>query len=186
MAKKPEQPKEVVRLVDYSKNLDAAIVQVEKDGIKLKHKIHNVALSIVTAWGKGQIKEQEPADYFNKLAKASGYHGKALANWISLKLPLKFSDENDKWYVPADAKVNGDTFKACRDEPFWEVSPPQEAKPTDFTGMLYALLNKNAKAQAEDVMKKKAEKGITDKVIPTDVARKIREVLAQAGISEAE
>ena len=184
---KKDTPKEVVRLVDYSKNLDAAILQVEKDGIKLKHKIHNVALSIITAWGKGQIKDQEPADYFNKLVNAAGYHGKALANWLDLKLKgkLAFSEETDKWYVMADAKVNGDTFKSCRDEPFWEVSPPQEAKPTDFTGMLYALLNKNAKAQTEDVMKKRAEKGITDKVIPADVARKIREVLAKAGITEA-
>ena len=106
MAKK-DTPKEVVRLVDYSKNLDAAILQVEKDGIKLKHKIHNVALSIITAWGKGMIKDQEPADYFNKLAKASGYHAKALGNWMGLKLKgkLAFSEENDKWYVPADAKV---------------------------------------------------------------------------------
>lgn len=186
MVKKVE--KEEVRFTDYSKDLSGAILAVKKDGIKLKHKIHNIALSIITAWGKGMIKDQEPADYFNKLASAAGYHGKALANWISVKLKgkLAFSDENDKWYVMADAKVNGDDFKACRDEPFWEISPPQEAKPTDFTGMLYALLNKNAKAQSEDVLKKKAEKGITDKVIPTDVARKIREVLAQAGISEAE
>ena len=109
---KNDTPKEVVRLVDYTKNLDAAILQVEKDGIKLKHKIHNVALSIITAWGKGMIKDQEPADYFNKLANAAGYHGKALANWIGMKLPLAFSDENDKWYVPADAKVIGDTFKS--------------------------------------------------------------------------
>ena len=49
MAAKNDTPKEVVRLVDYSKNLDAAILQVEKDGIKVKHKIHNVALSIIMA-----------------------------------------------------------------------------------------------------------------------------------------
>ena len=39
MAKKPVEPKEVVRLVDYSKDLSAAILQVKKDGIKLKHKL---------------------------------------------------------------------------------------------------------------------------------------------------
>lgn len=195
--KQTASTKEIVRLVDYSKNLDAAILQVEKDGIKLKHKIHNVALSIITAWGKGNIKDQEPADYFNKLAAAAGYHGKAVANWLevfstsglgkdSVKLPIAFSDENDKWYVLPEAKVNGLTFTAARDNPFFEVSPPADPKPTDFAGMLYALLNKNSKAQTEDVLKKKAAAGITDKVIPVDVARKIREVLAQSGISEAE
>lgn len=185
MAKKTEVTKEVVRLVDYSKNLDAAIIQVEKDGIKLKHKIHNVALSIVTAWGKGMIKDQEPADYFNKLANAAGYHGKALGNWMELKLKgkLAFSEENDKWYVMADAKVNGDTFKSCRDEPFWEVSPPPSYEPTNFQALLEALLAKNAKASdPEAIAKRKAKaekegKEYKDNLIPLDTVRSIRKML---------
>lgn len=174
MAKKVT-PKEVVRLVDYSKNLDAAILQVEKDGQKLKHKIHNVALSIITAWGKGQIKDQEPADYFNKLANAAGYHGKALANWLDLKLKgkLAFSEETDKWYVMADAKVNGDDFKACRDEPFWEVSPPPKPVPFDAQALLYALLDKNQKKAADP---SKLKEG--DKLLEPAQVRAIREMLA--------
>lgn len=174
MAKK-DTPKEVVRLVDYSKNLDAAIIQVEKDGIKLKHKIHNVALSIITAWGKGQIKDQQPADYFNKLANAAGYHGKALANWLDLKLKgkLAFSEENDKWYVMADAKVNGEDFKACRDEPFWEVSPPPKPVPFDAQALLFALLDKNQKKAADP---SKLKEG--DKLLEPAQVRAIREMLA--------
>ena len=194
---KNDTPKEVVRLVDYSKNLDAAILQVEKDGIKLKNKIHNVALSIITAWGKGMIKDKEPADYFNKLANAAGYHGKALANWLevfttsglskdNVKLPMAFSKETDKWYVLPEGKVNGTQFTVARDNPFFEVSPPVDPKPSNFAGLLYGLLNRNAKASAEDVVKKKAVKGVKDTLIPADVARKIREVLAQSGISEDE
>ena len=183
---KNDIPKEVVRLVDYSKNLDAAILQVEKDGIKLKHRIHNVALSIITAWGKGMIKDQEPADYFNKLANAAGYHGKALGNWMELKLKgkLAFSKENDKWYVMADAKVNGDDFKACRDEPFWEVSPPPSYEPTNFQALLEALLAKNAKASdPEAIAKRKAKaekegKEYKDNLIPLDTVRSIRVMLA--------
>lgn len=186
MAKKVE--KEDVRFVDYTKDLSGAILQVRKDGQKLKHKIHNVALSIIRAWGTGQIKDQEPADYFNSLSDAAGYHGKPLANWLDLKLKgkLAFSDENDKWYVEKDAKVNGDDFKSCRDEPFWEVSPPPPAKPVDYAGLLYGILTKNAKASAPDVHAKRKEKGLNDRLIPTDVARRIREVLAEAGVSESE
>lgn len=174
MAKK-DIPKEVVRLVDYSKNLDAAILQVEKDGIKLKHKIHNVALSIITAWGKGMIKDQEPADYFNKLANAAGYHGKALANWLELKLKgkLAFSKENDKWYVMADAYVNLTDFKSCRDEPFWEVSPPPKPVPFDAQALLYALLEKNQKKAADP---SKLKEG--DKLLDPAQVRAIREMLA--------
>lgn len=184
MAKKVE--KEDVRFVDYTKDLTGAILQVRKDGQKLKHKIHNVALSIIRAWGTGQIKDQSPADYFNALSDAAGYHGKPLANWIALKLKgkLSFSEENEKWYVEKDAKVNGDDFKSCRDEPFWEVSPPPKASPVDYAGLLYGILAKNAKASAPDVHAKREEKGLTDRLIPTDVARRIREILAEAGVTE--
>ncbi len=189
MAKKPVEPKEVVKFQDYSKDLAAAILQVKKDGIKLKHKIHNVALSIITAWGKGQIKDQAPADYFNALCDAAGYHAKALGRWMELKLKgkLAFSDENDKWYVMADAKVNGDDFKACRDEPFWEISPPPKFEPMDFQGMLYALLDKNAKASSPEAIEKrkasalKQGKEYTDKLIPLDQVRKMKELLSALG-----
>lgn len=179
MAKKVE--KEDVRFVDYSKNIEGAILQVKKDGIKLKHKIHNVALSIITAWGKGQIKDQVPADYFNALCDAAGYHAKPLGRWIELKLKgkLAFSEETDKWYVMADAKVNGDDFKACRDEPFWEVSPPPKFEPMDFQAMLYALLDKNAKASSPEAIAKRKEKGIEDKLLDLGQVRKIKELLAQ-------
>ncbi len=179
MAKKVE--KEDVRFVDYSKNIEGAILQVKKDGVKLKHKIHNVALSIVTAWGKGQIKDQVPADYFNALMDAAGYHAKPLGRWIELKLKgkLAFSDVTDKWYVMADAKANADTFKACRDEPFWEVSPPPKFEPMDFQAMLYALLDKNAKASSPEAIEKRKAKGIEDKLIPLDQVRKMKELLAQ-------
>ncbi len=179
MAKKVE--KEDVRFVDYSKDIDGAILAVKKDGIKLKHKIHNVALSIITAWGKGNIKDQAPADYFNSLCDAAGYHAKPLGRWIELKLKgkLAFSEETDKWYVMADAKVNGDDFKACRDEPFWEVSPPPKFEPMDFQAMLYALLDKNAKASSPETIAKRKEKGIEDKLLDLGQVRKIKELLAQ-------
>ncbi len=178
---KETTPKEAVRFVDYSKDIDGAILAVKKDGIKLKHKIHNVALSIITAWGKGQIKDQAPADYFNALCDAAGYHAKPLGRWIELKLKgkLAFSEETDKWYVMADAKVNGDDFKSCRDEPFWEVSPPPKFEPMDFQAMLYALLDKNAKASSPETIAKRKEKGIEDKLIPLDQVRKMKELLAQ-------
>ena len=98
---------------------------------------------------------------------------------MKLKDKLAFSDENDKWYVMADAKVNGDDFKACRDEPFWEISPPPKFEPMDFQGMLYALLDKNAKASSPEAIAKRKEKGIEDKLIPLDQVRKFRELLAQ-------
>ena len=96
-----------------------------------------------------------------------------MANWIGVKLPLAFSEENDKWYVPVDAKVNGEIFKSCRDEPFWEVSPPPKPVPFDATALLFALLDKNQKKAADP---SKLKEG--DKLLEPAVVRSIREMLA--------
>ena len=168
---KKEVIKEIVKFTDYSLDLPKAILAVQKDGEKLRHKIHNVALSIITAWGKKAISKDEAAVYFTALGKASGYHGKALANWIALKTPLQFSDESKAWSAPIGASVNGDTFKAARDEPFWEVSPPPEAKPFDALALLEAILSKQAN---------KMKKGISseDKYLPAEAIVLVREAIA--------
>ena len=168
---KKETIKETVKFTDYSLDLPKAILAVQKDGEKLRHKIHNVALSIITAWGKKGINKDEAAVYFTSLGKASGYHGKALANWISLKTPLQYSEESKAWYAPIDASVNGDTFKAARDEPFWEVSPPQEAKPFDAIKLLEAILSKQASKQKKGVSPE-------DHLLNAAAINKVREAIA--------
>lgn len=141
--------KEEVRFQDYTKDLEGAIITVQKDGVKLRHKIHNVACSIIKAWGKREITDQRPAQLFTALAAAAGYHGKALADWIALKTPLAFSKENEAWYVPADVSVNGDTFKAARNEPFWELSPPKKPIPFLFVVELERLINRGREKAAK-------------------------------------
>jgi hypothetical protein len=168
-----------VSLVKYKEQIFAAsdlakkIVEVEKDGIKLKYKLHNVALSIITHWGKKIITGQEAAEYFTKLGKAAGYHGKPLANWVSVKTPLKYSDESKAWYAPPDTTVNGDTFKAARDEPFWELDPPKEPKPFDALKMLEAVLAKNLNKQAHP---EKVQEG--DHLMTPELAQALRKAIA--------
>jgi hypothetical protein len=145
MTKKTDTKTKPVAFHDYGKDIAGAIKMVAKDGEKLRNKIQNVGLSIITAWGKRDIEPGKAAEYFTDLGKASGYHGKALANWVALHTPLKWSDENKCWYAHVDDRVNGDNFKAARDEPFWEVTPPAEPKPFDGVALLEALIDKNSK-----------------------------------------
>jgi len=179
MAKQVSEPSVKYKEVLYAANkLSETILAVEKDGQKLKYKIHNVALSIITCWGKKQVEGAKAAEYFTALGKAAGYHGKPLANWIKMKTPLKYSEESKAWYCPPDATVNGDTFKAARNEPFWEVSPPPEPKPFDAMALLEALLSKNSTKAAN---KDKVKEG--DKLLPNNLVADIRRLIDDAKLA---
>lgn len=181
MAKEEVIPSVKYKEVIYGHNrLSDMIKEAEKDGVRLKYKLHNIALSIITAWGKKQIEGAAAAEYFTSLGKAGGYHGKALANWVSVKTPLKYSEEKKVWYCPPDATVNGDTFKAARDEPFWEVSPPQEAKPFNALALLEALLSKNVSKSADAGKMKEGDKLLSNKTLAAIRAIIQEEKAAQA------
>lgn len=160
------------RVFEYSLGqLEGAILAIEKDGVKLTHKIHNVGLSIIRLWGKREIEPQKAADLFTALAKASPYHGKAVSNWIKMHTPCDWSDEAKGFFAHAESRVNGDNFKAARDNPFWEVTPPPNVKPFDGLDLLKALLTKNAA---------RATKGVEgDKLLPNSLVLAIRQAMEQ-------
>jgi hypothetical protein len=154
--------KEVIYAVQ---KISSLIVEVEKDGQRLKYKLHNIALSIVTAWGKKQIDGAGAADYFTALGKAAGYHGKALATWVGVKTPLEYSEEKKVWFCKPDVTVNGDAFKACRDEPFWELSPPPAPVPFNALALLEALLSKNVSKAADAKKVREGDKLLSNATI---------------------
>ena len=149
--------------------LDTAILGIKETGEKLKIKIQNVGLSVIRLWGKKEIEPQRAAELFNALASASPYHAKAVNNWIKMFTPLEWSDETKGWFAHVEARVNGDTFKEMRNNPFWQVSPPADPKPFDALAMLEALLAKNAK--------KLAKHGEEDKVLSNAQMNAIRKAL---------
>lgn len=153
--------------------LSKEIGLVQKDGQKLRHRIHNVALSIITAWGKRLMDDAAAADLFTALGKAAGYHGKPLANWIAIMLPLTYDEKSERWAALPAAVVNQETFIRAKDEPFWEVSPPPKPQPFDALALLESLLDKNSK---------KASKGTSpdDKLLPASVTFALRQAIEQA------
>ncbi len=166
---------EVTPLVKYKEvlyplaKLDSVIVDAAKDGEKLKYKLHNIGLSIISLWGPKKIEGKQAADFFNALIKASGYHGKAVAEWVKMKTPLMYSEEVKAFYCPPDAKVNQETFIAAKAEPFWEVSPPPEAKPFNALALIEAILSKQVK-RAEN-----AKEG--DRLLSNEAVSRIKALL---------
>jgi hypothetical protein len=145
-------------------SLDAAIVVLGTEAKALKHKLHSLLVSTVKvhmdiAHAANKIDDKEAivasglvcVARINAIQASSSYHTKAISVWISLMLPFTWSLENKVWYFhkeESDIVILGSTFKTLRDEPFWEVSPPQAAKPTLMLEELDKLLKKFDKAVA--------------------------------------
>ena len=138
------------------------IVTVGKEATAVKHKLHSLLVSTVKVHmdiaheaNKTDDKDAiiksglDAVARINGLQNASSYHSKAISVWVGLMLPFTWSQENKLWYfheTESDIVIKGDTFKALRDEPFWEVSPPPEAKPCLMLEDLDKLLKKFDKA----------------------------------------
>lgn len=152
-------------------------VIVKEDGT-LRNRIQNVGLNIVSLWGKRKIEPGKAAELVNALVQSSPYHGKAVSNWFAMNTPLRWSDENKGFYAHVEDKVNGDNFKAMRDEPFWEASPPPNPKPFNLPERLQSLLQQ---------AKKKRDAGVTEEDdIPDDLVRAISLVMAGGTVTAPE
>lgn len=165
-------------------DIEKAIPLLAKRGAGFRKDIQSLILSIARQWlASGNV--AQAAKLMSRITnEVEGYYAQALVNYAQALLGFSW-DTKAKAFTYTETKLTAEMVKAISKEPFWEFSPPAEPKATDFTGLLYALLNKNAKAQAGDTIKKKEAKGVKDTVIPVGVVRAIRELLAKEGITEA-
>lgn len=142
-----------IALIENDK-IDAFITQVEKDAGKLQNKIHRVAVSIIKVWHDADKKDKKAtqeaaqlaAERLTALGNASPYHRNAFFRWVALT-GLHWADPNKTWFAHAgdDMRMMGKLFMELRDKPFWEVSPPPQAKPFIMAAELQRLLDRAAK-----------------------------------------
>lgn len=165
-------------------DIEKAIPMLAKRGAGFRKDIQSLILSIARQWlASGNV--AQAAKLMSRITnEVEGYYAQALVNYSQALLGFSW-DTKAKAFTYTETKLTPDMVKAISKEAFWEFSPPVAPKATDFASLLYALLNKNAKAQAEDSVKKKEANGVKDTVIPAGVARQIRELLAKEGITEA-
>lgn len=119
--------------------IPAAILTVEKDSLKVRNKIHAIAVSILAHWANKPEAGSECAEYMTALQNASPYHAKSFADWVGLKTGMQWAKETEKWYVHVDQKCKKETLDSAKSEPFWDVSPPAKANPLTDEAVLKIL-----------------------------------------------
>ena len=128
-----------------------SIGSITRRSKRLQDDIHRTAMAILSIW-KGTKAEERPeaaqwaAQALTALQNASPYHSNAFSKWVGMYLPLQWADEGKTWYShKSECHLLSDTFREARDNPFWTVSPPPEAKPFVMMEELDRLIKKAQK-----------------------------------------
>lgn len=164
----------------YSVNeLDNAIVAIKRDGERLQDKIHNVLLSILKVWGKGECDGRKAAQWFDDVAEGSLVHKKKVIAWIIQFTPAKYATDTKRFFCqPNDKgeypKPNGDNFKLGRENPFFKFKADKPAEPVDLLESLEKLLERNDKRAKSD------KKMPDDVLLSPEVANQLRALLKAA------
>jgi len=164
MAKKP---KESFKVTTYEfSEVDKHIGDVTTKAKTLKVKIHSLAVTILKHWHDNPQDGPICAEKMNALMNASPYHTRAFSQWVGMKGQMKWSEETKSWYVHRDDKIRGKEFMDARDNPFWEVSPPPEAKPFIMAEAIERIIKQVEKHEKKpvdgDVFDKSAVKHLRD------------------------
>lgn len=149
-----------------------SVATIERNAGTLQSRIHRTAVSLLKLVHDKKIKPADAAPIMTNIQKASPYHANAFSQWVALKTPFLWADETKTWYAAPDFEFKGKAFMAARDEPFWEVSPPKEAKPIDLMADIQRLIDKAVKRTERD------EGLVEGDNIPMDVIRQLRSVVA--------
>ena len=164
----------------YSVNdLPKAIASIKVDGERLQDKIHNVLLSIVKVWGKGECDGKQAALWFDAVADGSLVHKKKVIQWIVTFTPAKFADDTKRFFCqPLEdgslPKPNGDHFKRGRDNPFYKFKAEKPAEPVNLIEALSKVLERNDKRAKSD------KKMVDDVLLSPEVANQLRAILNAA------
>jgi len=146
--------------------IKAATTKVAKDAKSVRDRLHSLLASTVYHWFSGNMKPEDVAGAINVLVEASPYHRKAVAKWVAEMTPLQWSDETKKFFAHEGQKIKESVFLKARDVPFWEVSPPPQAKPMDIWEEIDRLIKKAEhhveKPVEDDVIDMKAVKALRD------------------------
>lgn len=135
-------------------NAEHLIEKVRKEGETQQRRIHNIALCFLAEWARNPNEGTRVAELLTALQNASKFHSKSFGDWMAVKSGMQWSKEKECWYVHANQKFTKTKLDAAKKEPFWEVSPPQKAKPiTDeqVLKMLEGILKRQEKHDKEPV-----------------------------------
>lgn len=156
--------------------LPKVIASIKADGERLQDKIHNVLLSILKVWGKGECDGKQAATWFDDVANGSLAHKKKVVQWIVTFTPVKFAEDTKRFFCQplGDGtlpKPNGDNFKKGRDNPFYKFKAEKPAEPVDLLAAIEKVLERNDKRAKSD------KKMVEDVLLSPELTNKLRELL---------
>lgn len=161
----------------YSVNeLPKAIASIKVDGERLQDKIHNVLLSILKVWGKGECDGKQAAEWFDMVADGSLVHKKKVIQWVATFAPVKFATDTKRFFCqPREdgsfPKPNGDNFKSGRDNPFYKFKTEKPAEPVNLLEALEKVLERNDKRAKSD------KKMVDDILLSPQMVNQLRALL---------
>ena len=122
------------------------IVSIEKRTATLRQNIHQVAVSILKAWAISKDAKTAAHRATQLLEAADKYKAQAIVNWFAVYAGFEYSD---KVFTYTETTIEVSAVQAARDEPYWELSPPKDAKPFDLSGQIMALIEKAQKRRTK-------------------------------------
>lgn len=149
--------------------IEAATVKLEKDATSVRNRLHNIATSALYHWFAGNMTAEQTCAALNALSTASPYHSRSFNTWLKQMTPLNWSDEKSVWYVHADQKLKEQAWLKARDNPFWTVSPPPNAKPLDIFAAVDQLIARVERHQKDGGH-------VEGDVIDMEAVRQLREI----------
>jgi hypothetical protein len=158
-------------------DIEKAIPLLAKRGASFRSDIQKIMVSIARQWhSSGNV--AHAAKLMTSVAtEIEGYYGQAIADYA--KGVFGF-DWKGKAFVYTKTTIDDAELKLIiHGKTFWEYSPPKDIKGKDIMGMLQKLLADNAKYSAPEVHAKRQAEGREDVLIPLDVAREIKTMLAR-------
>jgi hypothetical protein len=142
--------------------IEAGIKSIGKRSKSLREDVHKVAVSVLVQWHKtGDVRQ--PIKFVNSLVKdGEAYYAQALHDWFIAFGEFKYEGGEFK---PGKTKIDMDTVKAAKAQPFWDFSPPKAIKPLDLPAKIAALIrqaekrveDENKRADGDDVEKLKRQ-----------------------------
>lgn len=170
--------------------IPSAITKLEKDATSVRNRLHSIGVSILKHYHDNPDDYLEVGKRLTALVAASPYHARAVSVWVQLFTPFRVSEENKSFFCHKDDRLNGKSylkdgkkieqvslsadkrqavgFIAARENPFWEVSPPQEVKPIDDVKELESFIER---------MENRAKKALEGDALHPAMLRELKDVL---------
>lgn len=128
--------------------IDKGILSVGKRATSLRNDIHCLCVSILANWAQSGAANVATAKAAALLENVDKYHAQAIVNWFSVYGGFDYNSK-DKSFRYGATTIAVERVQEAREEPFWKLTPPKEAKAFDLPGKIQGIIEQARKRQAK-------------------------------------